>query len=90
MNGGYTMINANGLDIAEDSSQTIEGLYNELVSAMTQNKPIQFYNANNDGADLTPIGAFAYASDGTIVCTAATLTITVTSADAVTVVNSAS
>ena len=92
MKGGYVLINASGLDLLSESTQTIEGLYNKCVSAMKTGKMIIAENIiwGDDGV-ISPIPVFAIDMGSTygIYLTASTLQIRVSPANVVTIVNMA-
>lgn len=91
MNGGYFMIDCDGLDLTKQTAQTITGLYNRMKSAIVANKPVFAYNINfGENNPMTPICIIVNmesAESPLIVGTAATLQLYVTSADSVTIVN---
>lgn len=91
-NTGYVMIDCGGLNFLAESAQTIEGIYERMEAAMSSGKAV--YAANclwGEGIPVTPISVLLTtpAGAGTIVATASTLQIWVTSEDAVTIVNMA-
>ncbi len=83
------MVDCTGLDLTKGSTeQTINGLYARVKDAMAMNKEIIAYNCNWGGLPVTPIGCMAIqVLSNTIVATASTLQIWITSADKVTIVN---
>lgn len=89
MNGGYVMIDCKGLDLTSREEQTINGLYNDMVSAIKSGKPLVAYNCvwgSNNDSPMTPISFFVQNwSNSMVVGTASILNITCTSADKVTV-----
>ena len=89
MNGGYVMIDCKGLDLTSNEEQTINGLYDDMVSAIKSGRPLVAYNCVwglNNNSPMTPIPFFAQNwSDSTVMATASSLNITCTSADKVTV-----
>lgn len=91
MKGGYVLIDCKGLDLKVSSGQTIAGLYNRVVSAIKKGKAIYAVNLKWGNDNISPASVFAN-FDGTedyVVCTASTLQIIVTKADAVTINNMA-
>ena len=91
-NTGYVMIDCGGLNFLAESAQTIEGIYERAEAAMQSGKTV--YAANcvwGTGVAVTPIAVLLTtpAGAGTIVATASTLQIWITSEDAVTIVNMA-
>lgn len=85
MNGGYAMIDCAGIDLAESSEQTKDGLYAKILRAMSLNKPLILNNLVNGEAASTPATARAEMSDSSIVIYFEATTITITSADKATV-----
>lgn len=90
-NSGYIYVNLGELDflLDLDSEQTIDGLYTSLTEAVNSNKPIIGVNALYNSADLSPVQMSAYVDDSSIVCISGIYTITVTSEDGATIVNTA-
>lgn len=91
MKGGYVLIDCKGLDLKVSSGQTITGLYNSAVSALKRGKAVFAENLKWGTDNVSPVPVFVN-FDGTedyIVCTASTLQIVVTKADAVTIINMA-
>ena len=92
MKAGYVLVNASGLDLTSDSTQTIVGLYNKCVEAMATGKMIIAENIVwGDNGIISPIPVFAIDMGSTygIYLTASTLQIRVSPADVVTIVNMA-
>lgn len=89
MNGGYFLVNLNGLDLTDDSQQTISGLYAQMQKAIKSGKPLVGYGAvwgSNSDAHLTPIHFFAQQWNSTMVVgTSSILNITCDTDDHVTV-----
>ena len=92
MKGGYVLVDAKGLDLTGESTQTIAGLYNKVKAAMATGKLIIVENMiwGDDGI-ISPVHVFAIDMGSTygIYCTASTLQIRVSPADVVTIVNMA-
>lgn len=92
MKGGYVLIDCTGLDLLEESTQTISGLYNKVKAAMSTGKMIIAENIiwGDDGI-ISPISVFGIDMGSTygIYLTASTLQIRVSPADVVTIVNMA-
>lgn len=91
MNGGYVMVNGKGLDLTDNESQTITGLFKDLDDAIKTGKPVFGYNCvwgvNND-TPLSPIPFFLQKwNDSLIVGTSSILNVNVTDHDVVTIVN---
>lgn len=89
MQSGYAMVDCGGLDLTSDSTQTINGLYARMKTAIKSGKPLIAYNCvwgSNNNQPLTPIHFFAQEWSSTlIVGTASILNITCTNEDVVTV-----
>jgi hypothetical protein len=92
MKAGYVLVNASGLDLTSESTQTIAGLYNKCKSAMETGKMIIAENIiwGDDGI-ISPIPVFAIDMGSTygIYLTASTLQIRVSPSNVVTIVNMA-
>lgn len=64
MVGGYTMVDATGLNLGNLAK--VDGIYNKLMTAYNANKPTWLYNVVNGSAGFTPIPCFiAVEVDGT-------------------------
>lgn len=89
LKGGYFMIDCKGLDLTDDSEQTITGLYKQMQAGLASKKPLIAYNCvwgSNSDAPLSPIEFFAQQWNSTMVVgTASILNITCSSADKVNV-----
>lgn len=89
---GYVMIDCGGLNLLAESSQTIKGIYEKAEAAMHTGKTVLAANCVwGTGVAITPIAVLLTtpAGPGTIVATASTLQIWITSEDAVTISNMA-
>lgn len=85
---GYIAIDCEGLDLIKGSTpQTLDGIYDDVTTAMKTGKPIYAYNCNWDGRYVTPIQIFAINFSNTIICTASTLQILINSNDTITINN---
>ena len=92
MKAGYVLVNASGLDLLSESSQTIAGLYNKCKAAMETGKLIIAENIIwGTGKPISPIPVFAIDMGSTygIYLTASTLQIRVSPSNEVTIVNMA-
>lgn len=88
MNGGYILVDCTNLDLIKgDTPQTISGIYDRVIEAMSVNKPMYAVNCNWDGKFISPIQVFAVPFDGYIIVTASTLQITITTQDVITIVS---
>ena len=89
MKGGYFMIDCKGLDLTDETEQTISGLYAQMQKGLASGKPLMAYNCvwgSNSDSPLSPIHFFAQQwTDGLVVGTASILNITCSSADKVNV-----
>lgn len=93
MNGGYIMLDCKSLDLTKGiTEQTISGLYHEVEQAVKTGKPIIAYNCIwGNGVPMSPIAVMVTTAgyENTLICTASTLQIIVTSSDVVTINNMA-
>ena len=91
MNGGYVMIDCTGLDLLEQSGQTISKLYDQMVKAYGTNKPVYAVNCNWGGTKIvTPIQVMLIpdvAGDEVMSASALTVRIDVTKSNVVTITN---
>lgn len=88
--GGYVMVDCEGLDLIKGSTpQTINGIYEKVQKAMKTGKEIRACNCTwGTGLDVTPISVMAIQIDATtVICTAATLQVIITSSDVITINN---
>ena len=92
MRAGYVLVDASGLDLLSETTQTIAGLYDKCVAAMKTGKMIIAENIiwGDDGV-ISPIALFAIDMGSTygIYLTASTLQIRVSPANVVTIINMA-
>lgn len=91
MNGGYILIDCTGLDLIKGTtSQTVEGLYYRVKSAMAYNKPLFAINAIwGTGKPVTPIQCFAIDWGDVIIVTSSTLQIIISPDDSIIINNMA-
>lgn len=89
MNGGYIMVNCEGLDLTKGTTpQTITGLYAACQAAMKTGKPICAYNCTWGVIPVTPIPVFLVQINETqVIGTSSTLQIIVGNNDSVTINN---
>lgn len=86
MNGGYSMVNCDGMNLLSQSAQTIKGLYKRVTRAVGTGKPVQAYNCvYGEGVPMTPINVFVIKEDNVYICTASILQVRVASNDSVTI-----
>lgn len=87
MTGGYFMVDLGGLDLTDDTKQTITGLYKRMQEALASGKPLVGYNSvwgSNSDSPMSPICFFAQQwSSDTVVGTASILNITCNEEDEV-------
>lgn len=91
-NNGYIIIDCKGLNFLAESPQTINGIYKKAEEAMNSGKAVHAANCVwGTGVAVTPIAVLLTtpAGPGTIVATASTLQIWITSDDSVMIVNMA-
>lgn len=91
-NPGYIMIDCKGLDLTKGSTpQTITGIYDKLQDAlMAKKETLACHCVWGDTGPVTPISVLLTTpAENTIVATASTLQVVVTSEDVVTIVNMA-
>lgn len=88
MNGGYTMVDCDKLNLLAQSSQTISGLYQKSLDALATGKPVIANNCEYGvGVPMTPIPVMAINEAGTIIFTASILQVRIASDDSVTIVS---
>lgn len=86
MNGGYIMVDCEGLDLTATESQTVTGLYKALKTAKGTDKPVYAYNCIYDDMEVSPIHVFlTELTNGNIVGTASVLQVIVAEDDTVTI-----
>lgn len=92
MNGGYIVVDCTGLDLSDNTSQTISGIWNKAVSAIDADKPIVAYNTEyGTGKRVSPVTCFGwYIATDEIVIVGATLHIHIKDNDSVLVLDVAS
>lgn len=87
MANGYIMVDCKSLNLLDDSTQTINGLYESSIEAIMSGKPIIAVNCEyGDGVPMTPISVMAIIEDGVVVITASIQQIRVAHDDSVTIV----
>lgn len=65
MNGGYSMVDCTGVDLADLG--TVPGLYDQVKAACSTNKPIVLYGLVNGTQEFTPVPAFGGVESSTSV-----------------------
>lgn len=85
---GQIMVNCGGIDLSVGTAQKVDGIYENLLSAYYSDKPVMLTNCFYGDYSITPIPVLLHLnSDGHIVINVAIYQITVTDADAATVVD---
>ena len=89
MNGGYVMIDCMGLDLTDESTQTINGIYDKVETAYKTGKPVFANNCEwGTGLVMSPIPIMVIPlNSGVYTCTAATLQINIDDENGVTITN---
>lgn len=79
MNGGYFLVDCEGLDLTSAESVTKTGFWKKAVQALAVNKPIVAHNCvYGSGKPVSPVTCFGwYLSSSSIVIVGATLHIIV-------------
>ena len=92
MNGGYIMVDCTGIDLTDNTSQSISGIWYKAVKAVKADKPIVAYNCEyGTGVTVSPVTCFGwYIDDDEIVIVGATLHIHIKDDDTATVLDVAS
>lgn len=86
MNGGYVMVDFTGLNATSESAVTIKGIYNTVFNGMSVNKPMIFFNIlSGENGLATPINAVCVLGEDQIIAHTILGTITISSADSVTI-----
>lgn len=91
MYNGIQIIDCNGMDLTKGQTpQTITGLYKKVQDALSKDVDVVAVNCKWGTKKVSPIHTFAIQLyDDTIVCTASTLQMWITSSDVVTIENMA-
>lgn len=86
-NSGVIAVSAQSFDISDDSRSAIPGFMAEIAAAQKTGKAVIITDLENGGKPLSPVPAIVLEGEltGTMVCITAMCTLTVTSADVVTV-----
>ena len=88
MNGGYVMINCDGLDLTSQSTQTIDGIFEDIDIAYNACKPVFAYNCKWGTLSMSPVPVMVNPDPdtaGNYVVTSSVLQIRVTPSDVVTI-----
>lgn len=89
-NGGYCLINCNGLNLLAGSTpQTITGIYAATVTAIQTGKPLIAWGCKWGDLQVTPVSVFAIDWGDYLIVTASTLQIVITPQNVVTINNMA-
>lgn len=91
MKAGYVLVDCKNLDLTLGSTeQTINGLYDKVVSAHNTGKMIIAENCKwGEQGAVSPMPVMSVKFSGYYILTASTLQVVVTSADKVTIINMA-
>ena len=89
MQGGYFMIDCEGLDLTSESEVTLTGSWKKAVTALAQKKPIIAHNCvYGTGVKVSPVTCFGwYISSKEIVLVGATLHIHIKDTDKITILD---
>ena len=88
--GGYILIDCGGLDLTSESSQTINGLYDQLKAAIKTGKPVYAENLWWGDIPCSPMPVMLIQLlEDTITATGSNLQISTDDDDAVTILNMA-
>ena len=89
MKGGYILADCTGLDLTKETAQTINGIWNKAVTAISAGKPIIAQNCvYGTGVPVSPVTCFGwYISATEIVIVGATLHIHIKNDDTATVLD---
>lgn len=60
MNGGYTILDAGGIDLTETDPQEISGAWNRTKAAIATGKPIIAHNCFYGSAPVSPVPVFGW------------------------------
>jgi hypothetical protein len=83
MNGGYAIIDAEGLDL--NNPGTVSGLYAQIKAAVDNDKPMVFVGIKNNTQKFSTIVAYGGIEDGGVFASFFPITIHVTSSDVVSI-----
>lgn len=89
MVGGYIMVDCSGLDLTETDAQSITGIWDKAVSAISADKPIIAHGCvYGSGVPVSPVTCFGwYIAADEIVIVGATLHIHIKDDDTATVLD---
>ena len=80
-NGGYALIDCTGLNL--NNLGTVKGLYDQILAAVNNNKPIILDGVVNDTQKFSPITAYGGIESAGVFVSFFPVTLHVTSADVV-------
>ena len=87
-NTGYIFVDCGGLELNDDSAQTIAGIYNRAKAAIASKKPVYAINCLMNDGYASPISVCAWQENATtIIATGHVFRVTITNADSVTITN---
>lgn len=86
MNGGYSMLDASGVNLLAAAKATVSGIHAKAIAALATGKPIIMNNCTY-GANVptSPVPCFGHMSSTSVVLHTAMLEITIDNADGVTI-----
>lgn len=83
MNGGYTLLDATGVQLELETTQTVPGIFANTTKAVTTGKPIWATGCTYSGRPVTPMPMFVVSVNGRWVCTSGKNTVTISADDSV-------
>ena len=85
---GYIMVDCGGLELNDNTEQTIDGIYDRAKAALATGKPCYASNCEMNGGYCTPVSIAAWQEDSdTIIATGHVFRVTIEEDDGVTVTN---
>lgn len=85
---GYIMVDCGGLELNDNTEQTIDGIYDRAKAALATGKPCYATNCKMNNGYCTPISVAAWQEDSdTIIATGHVFRVTIEEDDGVTVTN---
>lgn len=87
MKEGYILVDCGELELNDNTTQSITGLYKRAKEAMATGKAILACNCLMNGSHCTPVSVVAWQENATIIATGHVLRIAIESDDDVTVTN---
>lgn len=85
---GYTMVDCTGLELNDNTEQTISGLYARAKAALSTGKPVYAVNCTMNNSYCSPVSVAAWQENTTtIIATGHVFRVSIASDDGVTVTN---